>query len=376
MSGAIEVSPARAGEAAALTLIARRAKASWGYPDSWLEAWREELTLTEEYLARTSVWVARVGGEPVALVAVEETGRPGSVGSLEHLWVDPRAQGRGLGRRLVEVAVEGARRRGLASLEVASDPGAEAFYLRLGARRVGSLPASMPGAHERVLPLLVLPTLPHPLDTESLGLAARELAERDAGLRAILEELGPPPLWDRPPGFPTLARIILEQQVSLASAASLARRLEGELGGLLSPEAVLRRGEEGLRGLGLTRQKARYVHALAEAVASGALDLDGLVALPDAEVRRVLTALPGIGRWTADVYLLMVLLRPDVWPLGDLALARAAADVLGGETPPSQAELGEIAERWRPWRSVAARLLWSRYLVDRGQPLTAGEPPR
>ncbi len=222
----------------------------------------------------------------------------------------------------------------------------------------------------------VSPSAPRALDPQTLAAAARELADRDAGLASVLADLGPPPLWDRPPGFSTLARIILEQQVSLASAATLAARVEAELGGALTPDAVLAVGEEGLRKLGLTRQKARYVHALARAVATGALDLEGLAALPDGAARAVLTSLPGIGPWTADVYLLMVLLRPDVWPRGDLALTRAAADVLGREPQPSQDELAELAEGWRPWRSVAARLLWSRYLVDRGRPLESGEPPR
>ena len=153
----VEVDPARPGEAGELSEIARRAKASWGYPEVWLDSWREELTLSEEYLGAATVLVARErDGRPLAVAAIEES--PGATGSgnLEHLWVEPSAQGRGLGRRMVAAAVETARSRGLASLEIASDPGAEAFYLRLGARRVGSVPAPMPGSPERVLPLLVL----------------------------------------------------------------------------------------------------------------------------------------------------------------------------------------------------------------------------
>jgi DNA-3-methyladenine glycosylase II len=192
----------------------------------------------------------------------------------------------------------------------------------------------------------------------------RALTDRDADLARVVARHGPPPLWARPRGFATLARIILEQQVSLASAAALYARVARELGGV-TPATVLAAGRPGLLALGLTRQKAAYVSALAERVTSGALPLDALPGLPDDEVEARLVAVPGIGPWTAGVYLLMALRRPDVWPPGDLALHAAMARLLARDARPSSAEATEIAARWRPWRAVAARILWHGYLAER-----------
>jgi DNA-3-methyladenine glycosylase II len=130
---------------------------------------------------------------------------------------------------------------------------------------------------------------------------------------------GPPPLWARPPGFGTLIHIILEQQVSLASARAAYDRLVLRLGEL-TPRGVLESTDEELRADGFSRQKNRYVRALAAALEDGALDLVAVAALDDAEVRTALVALPGIGPWTAEVYLLSALRRPDTWPTGDIAL--------------------------------------------------------
>ena len=193
----------------------------------------------------------------------------------------------------------------------------------------------------------------------------RELSARDPALAAIVARHGPPPLWARPRGFATLARIVLEQQVSLASAATLFARVEAALGGF-TPDAVAAAGEAGLRALGLTRQKARYVAALADAVRSGALALDALHRRPDAEAEAALVAMPGVGPWTAGVYLLMALGRPDAWPPGDLALHKAIMRTEGLPRLPASAEATALAERWRPWRAVAARILWHGYLSDRG----------
>ncbi len=204
------------------------------------------------------------------------------------------------------------------------------------------------------------------LDDATLGEAAESLGTRDARLGAVLQRYGVPPLWAREPGFPTLLHIILEQQVSLASARAAFRRLL-EVASPLTPERFLELDDTTLKAAGFSRQKTRYGRELAQAVLSGALDLERLALVEDDEVRGRLTAVKGIGRWTADIYLLMALGRPDVWPSGDLALAVAARSVLGLDALPTSAELLELAENWRPWRAVAARLLWHAYLSERGQ---------
>ncbi len=194
----------------------------------------------------------------------------------------------------------------------------------------------------------------------------RSLAAADAQLAAQVAAHGIPDLWLRPPGFPALALFILEQQVSLASAAAAYRRVRDRIG-VMTPRGILATTAEELREDGVSRQKDRYLRALADAVTTGALDLDGLDVLDDDEVRRRLTALPGIGVWTADVYLLACLGRPDLWPVGDRALQVAAAEALGLEVVPTQAELEVIGERWRPHRATAARVLWHGYLARRGR---------
>jgi len=206
------------------------------------------------------------------------------------------------------------------------------------------------------------PTLSATLDERAVADGAAALARRDADLAGILARHGPPPLWGRPPGFETLVAIILEQQVSLASGAAALARLR-EAAGSVEPAAVARLGEDGARGAGLTRQKARYVVGLATAILDGRFDPDRLATAADETVREKLVALPGIGRWTADIYLVMALRRPDVWPDGDLALAAAMRRAKGLDRLPSAADQRTIAEDWRPWRAVAARQLWQAYLA-------------
>ena len=206
---------------------------------------------------------------------------------------------------------------------------------------------------------------PVTLTLATLLQGVRELAARDEGLAAIVTRWGPPPMWGRPRGFATLVRIILEQQVSLASAAAMFAKLERELGGAMTPAAVRAVGGPGLQALGLTRQKAGYVATLAERVADRSLPLSTLARLPDAEVAEALVRLPGIGPWTSSIYLLMALRRPDVWPPGDLALHKAMARLPGQTRPPTSDEAAAHALRWRPWRAVAARILWHAYLSDR-----------
>ena len=208
-----------------------------------------------------------------------------------------------------------------------------------------------------------------------LPAAVAVLAARDAGLAAIAARYGTPPLWAREPGFATLVHLILEQQVSLASAKAAFDRLVVATDPL-TPAALLALDDTELLAIGFSRQKARYARALAAAVAAGDLDLDALPAADDEEVDRRLTALPGIGPWTATIYRLMVLLRPDAWPVGDIALAQALAETRGLATRPSQVELLAAAEAWRPWRAVAARLLWHHYLSVRAERRAARTRPR
>jgi DNA-3-methyladenine glycosylase II len=204
------------------------------------------------------------------------------------------------------------------------------------------------------------------LTATGLLAAVDELAVRDPDLAAIVARHGPPPLWDREPGFATLIHTILEQQVSLASARSAFDRLRAAADPL-SPSRFLELTDAELLAIGFSRQKARYCRALAAAVESGELDLDGLDALGDDEVHRALQAVPGIGPWTSTVYLMMVLLRPDLWPVGDIALAQAVGEVKGLGRRPDAVEMARLGEAWRPWRSVAARLFWHDYLSRRGR---------
>ena len=190
------------------------------------------------------------------------------------------------------------------------------------------------------------------------------LVARDSDLARLLTMDGVPPLWARKPGFSTLIHIILEQQVSLASAMAMYGRLLDNLVPF-TPENFVKSGSSRLRALGVTRQKAAYCIHVANAILEKKLDLKALEKMDDPGVLDALTQIKGIGPWTASIYLLMVLLRPDVWPPGDIALMNTLRKVksLGGH--PSQSELSEIIEAWRPFRSVAARMLWHHYLSEK-----------
>ncbi len=201
-----------------------------------------------------------------------------------------------------------------------------------------------------------------PLNNSSLAAACRELAA-DAHLRIVHEKYGVPPLWDREPGFATLLQIILEQQVSLASAKACFEKLAACLGNV-TPDGLLSLSDAELRTVGFSRQKTAYARHLSEAILEDRLDIYRLHLLPDADVKSELIKLKGVGEWTSDIYLLMALLRPDVMPKGDIAL-HSAWHRLSGEPRPSSDEFLVIAERWKPYRSVAARLLWHFYLSER-----------
>ncbi len=193
----------------------------------------------------------------------------------------------------------------------------------------------------------------------ALGVAA--LAAADPDLAALAARYGSPPLWLRDPGFPTLLHLILEQQISVAAARAMFDRLKVTLAPI-TPEGFLTLDDETLRSCGFSRQKQRYARALAQDLAAGALDLDALHTMDDDAAHARLVALHGIGRWTANVYLLMALGRPDAWPAGDLALLVALQRVKQLPARPSEREAEALAEPWRPWRAVAARLLWCEYL--------------
>jgi DNA-3-methyladenine glycosylase II len=197
-------------------------------------------------------------------------------------------------------------------------------------------------------------------------MGARHLAASDPDLGAVLHRLGEPPMWGRSPGFPTLIQIILEQQVSLAAARTAYRRLTAQLGAM-TPAAVHAIRESGLRDLGLTRQKAGYCHGLATRILDGRLNLSAVARSPDAVGRETLLEVPGLGPWSVDIYYLMALRRPDVWPRGDMALASAILEVKRLDALPTKDEQQALAGDWAPWRSIAARVLWAHYLAARGQ---------
>ena len=201
------------------------------------------------------------------------------------------------------------------------------------------------------------------LDERTFAAAAADLCAADADLAAIVEAHGLPEFWAREPGFPTLVLLILEQQVSLASAKAAYDRLEARLGGV-TPDGIVVSSDEELRADGFSRQKNRYVRALSAALLDGSLDLEAVALLDDDGVREALVALPGIGRWTAEVYLLSALRRPDTWPVGDIALQEAARRARWLDVRPSPAELEVIGDAWRPHRASAARLLWHLYLSE------------
>ena len=177
---------------------------------------------------------------------------------------------------------------------------------------------------------------------------------------------GAPPLWKRPATFATLIRIILEQQVSLASAKSTFDKLSKSCDGQLTATGVASLGDEGLRAVGFSRQKARYALALADDVMQKRFRIGSLRHRDDEEVRELVTARLGLGDWSADVFLLMALCRPDVFPDGDLALVKGLEELDGGDYD-TATKVTNRAESWRPYRSVACRMIWQLYLGNRNQ---------
>ena len=203
------------------------------------------------------------------------------------------------------------------------------------------------------------------LNEEAFSQGLCLLSERDEHLAGVVKTYGRPPLWVRDPGFPTLVYIILEQQVSLASAKAAFDRLQAAVKPL-TPRGFLKLNDGELLRIGFSRQKALYTRLLAESLARRHFDLRYLHELPDDAAHKMLVAFKGIGRWTADIYLLSALRRPDIWPIGDLALATAVQEVKRLRKRPSPERLEALSTSWRPWRAVAARLFWHAYLCKRG----------
>lgn len=187
------------------------------------------------------------------------------------------------------------------------------------------------------------------------------LARSEPRFAHALRLTGPVPLRRRPDGFGALMGAIVSQQVSVAAAVAIWGRLEAA--GLTDPAAIPAAPDEALRAAGLSRQKVRYVRALAEA----GIDFDALRGLPDAQVVSTLTEVPGVGRWTAEIYAMFSLGRADVFAPADLALQESARVLFALPDRPREAALRRMAEAWTPWRAVAARLLWAYYRVDRGR---------
>ena len=203
--------------------------------------------------------------------------------------------------------------------------------------------------------------MPTTLNKALLLEAAHALASSDEDFARVLATHGPPPLWARRPGFVTLLRIILEQQVYLTSADAMYRRLVASTQSI-TPANILAGGTGALREIGITRQKASCFINVSQAIKNRSLVLSQLGKAEDEAVIAKLTKIKGIGPWTARIYLLMALRRGDVWPEGDIALATAAKNLKNLQQRPSQPELTGLAKNWRPHRATAARMLWHYYL--------------
>lgn len=204
------------------------------------------------------------------------------------------------------------------------------------------------------------------LDAGTFAEACRLLATEDEDLATALDRHGLPEFWHRPEGFATLVWLILEQQVSLESGAAMFERVHRATG-LVTPEAVSGLGLDGLRSIGVTRQKAAYLVELADVIEAGELPLETLESMPLEEARTALLNIRGIGPWTADAYLLSALRHIDVFPVGDRALQVGTAEVLGMDGAPDPEQLEVVSQPWRPVRAAAARIIWHAYLMERGR---------
>jgi DNA-3-methyladenine glycosylase II len=191
----------------------------------------------------------------------------------------------------------------------------------------------------------------------------KHLLRKDRLFGAIYKKYGAPPAWYREPGFISLSMIILEQQVSLASAKAHFQKLHGYIGEF-TPANILRLTDEEMRSCQISRQKAKYLRALSDAIRQDALDLHGLAALDESAVREQLTGIKGIGRWTSDIYLMFCLQAKDVFPIGDIAVVNTVKELSNART---QEQILALSEHWKPLRSLATYFLWHNYLSKRGR---------
>lgn len=191
-----------------------------------------------------------------------------------------------------------------------------------------------------------------------------KLSRKDKDLAAVIEQYGYPPMWTRPNSFETLVHFILEQQVSLASALAALEKLRERIG-QITPERLLQLNDADLRECYFSRQKIIYVKSLAKAIIDNQIDLEEMNTLSDALVREKLIALKGIGNWTIDVYLMFVLRHTDIFPIGDLAVRNAFKAVKGPAKDFLKEEILDMADIWKPYRTIAAMILWHYYLKTR-----------
>lgn len=198
------------------------------------------------------------------------------------------------------------------------------------------------------------------LTETSLVASVRSLCRKEHRFKAVVKQHGVPSLRASEGGLKALLHMVTEQFLSLAAAAAIWNRLQDRLQPC-DAQTILDCPQDELLALGLSRAKARSFHGLAQSVVSGELDFEALATMDDADAHKALVALPGIGPWTADIYLLSVLLRADVWPWGDVALQAAAHHLFDLPERPGRRAMLELGERFRPHRAVAARLLWSHY---------------
>jgi len=193
----------------------------------------------------------------------------------------------------------------------------------------------------------------------------KALIKKDVIFSDIYNEYGPPTNWNRPSGFIELSKMILAQQVSLASAKAHFDKLDGYIDSF-SPANILKLSDEEMRTCQISRQKSKYLRSLSKAIIDGTLDLDNLHKLSEDDIRQQLTNIKGIGEWTCDVYLIFCLQSKDIFPIGDIALINTIKELTDAET---KEEILIEAEKWRPFRSLASFFLWFYYLKKRNRPV-------
>lgn len=191
----------------------------------------------------------------------------------------------------------------------------------------------------------------------------RKIISGDSIFAQIKKRYGIPPAWSRPPGFISLSQIILEQQVSLESAKAHFNKLNSYLPEF-SPAEILKLSDEEMRSCQVSRQKAKYLRALSDAILGGMIDLEKLSLRNENEIRQQLTAIKGIGDWTTDIYLMFCLQSKDIFPVGDIAVVNTVKELTGVS---GKEEISLLAEKWKPFRSLAAYFLWHYYLQKRNR---------